>query len=148
MGTNGEDAGHPLTTEREDFPTRWYYAQHEDAEHWYGAKDTRDEAIEAGRLNYDGQPFWLCAGHAMAHNLDVFDDDVDGVISAFQRQNEELFGEDGQGDPETDWTDAQCRQLATRLNATFAAWAREQGFHRAYMIDFTSSEAIAEQVPA
>ncbi|HEX8555244.1 MAG TPA: hypothetical protein VF695_11100 [Sphingomonas sp.] len=124
--------------------TRWYYSKTDDAEHLFGAKATREEAIEAGRAEYLGEPFWLSAGHKMLHNLDPFDSDVYCVISAFQNANADLFGEDGQGDPETEWTDEQCADLATRLNVTFAEWARQHGHDRAYMLDITSTE----QVPA
>lgn len=126
------------------FETRWYYAASEDAEHWYGAVATREEAIAAGRAEYPDEGFWVTAGTPMAHHLDVFDDDLDGVVCAFQNANEEMFGEDGQGDPENDWTDAQCKDLAARLNATFAQWARENRFDRAYMLDM----AFGEHVPA
>lgn len=126
----------------ETFPTLWFYAGSEDAESWYGYKATREEAIKAGANEYPGEPFWLSSGAPMRHDLHVFDDDLDGVISTFQNRNEELFGEDGQGDPETDWTDTQCRDLAARLNATFAEWAHENGFDRAYMLDLKHGERI------
>lgn len=127
-----------------EFTPLWYYANSEDSEHWFGAKATREEAVAAGRAEYPGEPFWITAGTPMRHSLEPFDDDVDSVICAFQSANEELFGEDGQGDPETEWTDTACRDLAARLNATFAEWAREHRYDRAYMLDL----AHGEQVPA
>jgi hypothetical protein len=129
-------------TANDDFPARWYYASHEDSECWWGAKSTREEAIEAGLGEYPDEPFWITAGTPMKYDLHVFDDDLEGVISTFQNRNEDLFGEDGQGDPETEWTNEQCRELATRLNATFADWAREHGFHKAYMLDLAAGEQI------
>jgi hypothetical protein len=122
----------------------WYYAGSEDAEHWFGALATRDEAIAAGKADHGQDPFWVCFGCKMKHALDVFDDDLDGVTCAFENANEDMFGEDGQGSPEEEWTDKQRKDLAARLNATFAAWAKEHGHDRAYMLDMRS----AEQVPS
>lgn len=122
--------------------SNWYYASSEDAEHWFGARATREEAIAAGRAEYPDQAFHITIGDKMMHQLDVFDNDLDSVVSAFQNTNEELFGEDGQGDPETEWSDAARRDLANRLNDTFAAWAREHGYDRAYMLDLRAGEMI------
>lgn len=125
-----------------EFPTLWYHARHEDAEHWFGAKVTRDEAIEHGRAEYDGEPFFICSGQSMKHDLTIFDEDLDGVVCAFQNRNEELFGEDGQGDPENEWTDTNRRALVDRLNEAFANWARECGYDKAYFLDMQQHETI------
>lgn len=126
------------------FKTRWYYAGSEDAEHWYAAGETREDAIEAGRVTYAGEQesFAISAGRPMRHHLAPFTDDVEGVASAFISANEELFGEDGQGMPEEEWSDEQCRDLAERLNATFAAWAKEHGHDKAYMLDLSAGEVV------
>ncbi len=129
------------------FLTRWYYAGSEDAEHWFVGGDTREAAIQAGRDHYDGEQeaFAISAGTPMRHQLDPFTDDVEGVINAFQNANEEMFGENGQGDPEVDWTDDQCRDLARRLNATFAEWAKDHGHDKAYMLDLSKGEIVPAQ---
>jgi hypothetical protein len=124
------------------FRARWYYAGYEDAENWWIGGETREEAIAAGRQEYPEDSFWITCGSPMKHNLDVFYDDVHAVKCAFQNLNEDMFGEDDQGDPEAEWTQTQERDLARRLNETFAAWARENGHEKAYMLDLTPSEEI------
>ncbi len=126
-----------------EFQTLWYHARHEDAEHWFGAKATRDEAIAHGRTEYDGEPFFICSGQPMKHDLTIFDEDLDSVVCAFQNRNEELFGEDGQGDPESEWSDVNRDTLVYRLNQTFAQWAEECGYDKAYFLDMQQHEAIA-----
>lgn len=123
----------------------WYFAGSEDSEHWFGALPDRDSAVSAGRDDYP-EGFWVCFGEKMPHVLEPFDDDLDGVASAFENDNEDLFGEDGQGSPGEDWTDDQRRDLANMLNATFAQWAVKYGHHRAYMLDMKVAEFVGPEL--
>ena len=39
----------------------WYFARFEDSEHWSGGFATRDEAVQAGRDDFDdGDGFYIC----------------------------------------------------------------------------------------
>lgn len=120
---------------------RWYFASEIDAEYWFGGSDTRAEAIEKGRFWAKGEAFWIGLGTASANKLDIFDTAVTPVTLAFDDANEENYGEDGEAGP-NHWDEDHCADLSRRLNAVFGAWAREHGYERGWMLDFTEQEEI------
>ena len=111
----------------------------EDAETWFGPHPSRDAAIMAGRAKTD-QAFWTAAGQPMEHDLSIFSPAIasegGAIATAFDERNGQNLGEDGESGPSW-WTPDHVRDLITRLNAAFAAWATDHGYHRAWMIDVT-----------
>ncbi|WP_343526717.1 ATP-binding protein [Sphingomonas sp.] len=122
-------------------PTFYYSlaANLEDAETWYGPHASRSDAIMAAQAKTD-EAFWTAIGKPMEHDLSIFTPAMaaeDGAIAtAFDDRNGQNLGEDGESGP-TWWTEDHVRDLIDRLNATFSAWAKDHGYHRAWMLDVT-----------
>jgi hypothetical protein len=114
-----------VVTAEDPNPWRWYHGVSEDAERWYGATLTREEAIAEGGSNYDGSAFAIVEARfaeprAPALNLDSFFID-------FGERNEDCWGEDGfeglRGDREE--IAAAEAELETAVESTVAAWLKK-----------------------
>lgn len=125
----------------------WYWAEHEDNEHWYGPHASREEALSHARLE-GRESAWVQEGTPMKHCLDLFDmddtyDEYGCIAQKFDCANEELYGEDGQNGPDT-WTDEHRKELVAVLNKTFAEWATKHGYDKAYMLDMPNDAEKVE----
>jgi len=120
---------------------RWYYGGDVDSEYWLGGCLTREEAIDRGRAWAKGETFCIGLGAPSDNKLDIFDKSATPVILAFDDANETNYGEDGEGGPHH-WDEAHVAELARRLNALFGEWAREHGYQRGWVLDFTEQEEI------
>jgi len=115
----------------------WWFSRHEDQEMLWGGRPTREEAIDAGIAEYDGEPFFICQGGHFRNQTDIFD--ADTVADRFDDVNADYAGEENASES---WTAEQCRDLEQRLNAVMAAWCAEHGHDRAYAIDAGLPEHI------
>ena len=120
---------------------RWYYAIENDAEYWHGSCLTREEAIDRGRAWAKGKTFWIALGVPADNEVDIFDELATPVTLAFDDANEANYGEDGEGGPHH-WDETHVADLARRLNAVFGEWAREHGYQRGWILDFSDQEQI------
>jgi len=120
---------------------RWYYASELDSEYWFGGCLTREEAIDRGRAFAKGDTFWIGLGAPTDNKLDIFDKEATPVTLAFDDANEANYGEDGEGGPHH-WDETHVADLARRLNTVFAEWAREHGYQRGWILDFTEQDEI------
>lgn len=134
--------GTPLSLGNNERKGAYYYSLApvlEDAETWFGPHPSREAARMAARAKTN-DPFWTAAAKPIEHDLTIFVPTMaeeDGAIAqAFDTLNEHHYGEDGESGP-TWWNDDHVRNLIARLNTTFASWAKEHGYQRAWSIDVT-----------
>ncbi len=89
---------------------KWYVALDEESERWNGPYDTREEAINVGRDEYDGDPFCICESDKALYDfggmfcdinditaaeLDIYAPDFTYDLLTRWSENEEHMGEDG-----------------------------------------------------
>lgn len=127
----------------------WYVARRPDSEFWIGPCRSREAAIERGKVEYDVyDDFYVQEAEQTRNRLEIItDDDLEDAdfsnAGFFSSLNEENFGEDGEGGP-SHWAEDHRKDLAKRLNETFAAWAKEHGYDKGFMLDFKgTAERIA-----
>jgi hypothetical protein len=128
---------HPNPPVAEAGHTPWWYTR--DEEHLWGACASREEAIEKGIAEYEGDPFYICQGRHFRNRMDVFE--IDWIADRFNDLNEDYAGED---EPSEAWTPDQCAELEAELNAVMHAWCVRHGHDKAYAIDASPSERIGE----
>ncbi len=93
----------------------WFYSRAEDEP--YRMASSRDDAIEQGADEFDGEPFHIIEATKAKLSDQIFD--ACRVMEEFEERNEEAWGEDGP-DATVD-LDART-ELEHVLNAAFAAW--------------------------
>lgn len=99
-------------------PVQWYYHRDRDSEWWHRG-GTREEATAKGRVDYEGEAFWISECKSMMPNFAIFDA---GDICERLSEDDEAWGEDGwTGEPNA----TAMRELERRLEATFKAWFAE-----------------------
>lgn len=69
--------------------TYWGHAESEEAEGWSGAYDTREQAVDAGRNEHDGD-FWVSGGPAITTTIDA--DEITEIIE--ERARDEAIWSD------------------------------------------------------
>lgn len=114
----------------------WWFTQNEEMLHV--CRPTREEAIQAGAIEYGGEPFMICQGGHFRNSCAIFD--IDWIAERFDDQNEEYSGED-EG-PSAAWSDDHCSDLERELEAVMTAWAKRHGYDKAWAIDCGPYETI------
>lgn len=101
---------------------KWWAADSEGAEIYQGPYDSREEAIQVGETDFDGEPFYIVEA-----DKTVMSGYVDGEAYAEQimddlcERNEECFGEDGPDDPWSAYDNPQ-RALGNAIEAAVKEW--------------------------
>lgn len=123
-----------MTTEETLPTTMWGYAEHEDAECFVGQHKTREEAIAAGRENYQGA-FWVASGTRQPASS--YMPDVDYILEAMGERGADVAGDMAEDFPAI--TDDAKEELSTLL----AAWADKH-----VTVDFWEGDGNSEKIEA
>lgn len=96
----------------------WYYTQHE--ERWHGGYATRQEALDAGIIEYAGEGFLICRARTQA-----IDFKIPGWrwLDLLDELNEEALDPDGDGTVFGKLTNLQLRALEEMVGDAIRAWA-------------------------
>lgn len=101
---------------------KWWVADAEDAEIFHGPYGDRDEAIQVGEADFDGEPFYIVEA-----DKTVMSSYVDGeawaerIMEDLIERNEECFGEDGPDDPWAEY-DKPHQSLGNAIEKAVADW--------------------------
>jgi hypothetical protein len=120
----------------------WWFTQNEEMLH--GSRRTREEAIKAGTIDFEGEPFMVCQGGHFRNSCAIFD--IDWLSERFDDANEEYAGEDGC--PSQEWKREHGIELERELEAVMTAWAKRHGYDKAWAIDCGPYETITPEVRA
>lgn len=100
---------------------KWWVGYAEDAESFSGPYETREEAIGAGRDEYD-EMFYICEADKSVIRANVDGENLaERVMEELCDNNEECFGEDGPDDPWAHISDAH-RSLGNAIEKAVADW--------------------------
>lgn len=122
-----------------DLEMHWWHSR--DEEQLSGPEDTREAAIAAGTVDYDGEPFYVMKGKRMAYNSLIFDHER--ISDWFDDANEDLAGE-GQY-PSEKWDRNHVIELERELDRVFGAWLDKHCYRAAWAIDAEPGELITPE---
>ena len=115
----------------------WWHCRSEYSEVLYGPEPTREAAIQAGRVDYDGEDFFVTKAKRQFYRCDIFD--AEFLADQFSDHNEELAPEDGAS---CNWTHEQMRELERDLEGALSAWLDRHGHKMAWALDTGPYERI------
>lgn len=99
---------------------QWWHAPHKDSEVWNGPEPSREAAIQAGTVDYDGEPFAIFeADKSVCEPRIDTDWLVEKITEDLVEKNEECWGEDGAREP---WSDDALNDLGNALDEMVTAW--------------------------
>jgi hypothetical protein len=106
---------------------QWYQSRHEDGSTWSGPHGDRDEAIQSGRADYDGDGFFV----AQAHNESIRLADYIGADQALELAEDRIF-DSARANPDyddviLDATPDQQRDLTDRIRRACNEWQDAHG---------------------
>jgi hypothetical protein len=79
---------------------KWWAADSEDSEVYQGPYETREEAIQVGETDFDGEPFYITEADKSVMRVSLNSDWFsERIMEELCENNEECFGEDGPDDP-------------------------------------------------
>lgn len=124
----------------------WYIAQDKDSDRWIGNHKTREEAIEHGRIEYDGEPFYVVEANnpplRLSDWVDV-DDVLDRAEDAVADSDRVCYEFDEP--PYFEMLAEQKKDLEKRLTKAIDEWQDAHGLKfRVYTFDFMSNP---ERIP-
>lgn len=98
---------------------KWWFARSEDSEFWDGPELTREAAIAAGTLEYDGEPFWIFeADKSVCEPTFAVNFAAERIIEDIG-ENNECWSEDGWDDA---WSQSAVKDLERSLEQAVTAW--------------------------
>lgn len=102
---------------------KWWVATEEDSEWWSGPYANRADAIAAGTVEKEGEPFWLheadksvCVGR-ISHAAHI----AEQLIEDLAEVNAECWSEDGWDDA---WSAEATKDLERSIEAMVADWLK------------------------
>lgn len=103
---------------------KWYWADAEDSERWYGSEDSREAAIASGRAKFGHEEFWICEADKSVlvanFNSELF---AENIMDDLIEHNEECFDEDFDGDV---WPNKSAAyELSGRLEKAVEDWLKD-----------------------
>lgn len=118
----------------------WYYFV--DPEVCRGPYESRDEAVGAGRIDCEGEEFYVAEGEPFKLDPNI---DWDWFLpERFDEANEEYLGEDYQNGS-GQWSKETTQELYAALNATFKEWLERHKYDRGWALDLAPHETIPAQ---
>ncbi|ABF71332.1 p080 [Rhizobium phage 16-3] len=101
---------------------KWWAADSEDAEIFQGPYDSREEAIQVGETDFDGESFYVVEADksVMSANIDG-EALAERIMEELCDNNEECFGEDGPDDPWAKY-DKPHRSLSNAIEKAVEDW--------------------------
>lgn len=101
---------------------KWWAADSEDAEIFQGPYDSREEAIQVGKTDFDGADFYVVEADksVMCANIDG-EAYAERVMEELCDNNEECFGEDGPDDPWAEY-EKPHRSLGDAIEKAVEGW--------------------------
>lgn len=124
-------------------PIRWFYAFSEDAESWFLAGDSREEALAHAR-GYP-EPVWIVAAKRLEPGFKLFD-----AEELMERISEdECWGEDGwDGMPAFDRGASEYAELENELANALRRWVVKHGSLSGADLDFIHGPDLAPKPEA
>lgn len=101
---------------------KWWAADSEDAEIFQGPYADREEAIQVGTCDFDGEPFYIVEADksVMTCNIDG-ESFAERIMEELCENNEECFGEDGPDDPWSEYA-LPHKALGDLIEKAVAEW--------------------------
>jgi hypothetical protein len=118
----------------------WWICPEQDGEEYFGPYDTKEEALKAGRKEYEAG-FMLAEASSAELNDDIFE--AGNVFTTAQDLNEENLNSEGDAGFD-DATAEQCLILEQRLNKVWKEWRAEFKLGRATAFADTRSSVWIE----
>lgn len=105
---------------------KWYVGRGVEPECYDMSCDSREEAIQTGRVEYhhiDGEGFTVVeADKSVISNVFNASHIVEIILDDLIDNNPECWGEDGPDDP---WTEKELRDLERRIKGAVGTWLRK-----------------------